>query len=108
MAPFGLNGDDVAICETMMKEAGVTAIPVSAFYQSDAPKSFVRFCFSKRDAVLDGALDRLARWVDRRGRGAAMRHPNSRPLISVQKRPMLWHMLVRECEREWEWPKRVT
>jgi N-succinyldiaminopimelate aminotransferase len=70
MAPFGLNGDDVAICETMMKEAGVTAIPVSAFYQSDAPRTFVRFCFSKRNAVLDGALDRLARWVDRRGRVA--------------------------------------
>ena len=28
--------------------------------------SFVRFCFSKRDAVLTGALDRLGRWVERR------------------------------------------
>ncbi len=31
---------------------------------ADAPRNFVRFCFSKRDAVLDGALDRLARWVE--------------------------------------------
>jgi N-succinyldiaminopimelate aminotransferase len=51
-------------------EAGVTAVPVSAFYQSDAPTHFVRFCFSKRDAVLDGALDRLARWVERKNGGA--------------------------------------
>ena len=51
-------------------EAGVTAVPVSAFYDGAAPGTFIRFCFSKRDAVLDGALDRLARWVERRGAGA--------------------------------------
>jgi aspartate/methionine/tyrosine aminotransferase len=47
----------------MTVEAGVTAVPVSAFYQSDAPRSFIRFCFSKRDEVLDAALDRLATWL---------------------------------------------
>ena len=51
----------------MTVEAGVTAVPVSAFYQSDAPQNFIRFCFSKRDAMLDEALERLARWVERRG-----------------------------------------
>ena len=69
--PVGLNDDDVAVCERMTVEAGVTAVPVSAFYESDGPRNFVRFCFSKRDAVLDGALDRLARWVERRDGGAA-------------------------------------
>ncbi len=63
VAPLGLTADDAALCEKMTVEAGVTAVPVSAFYQSDAPKSFVRFCFSKRDEVLDAALDRLGRWV---------------------------------------------
>jgi aspartate/methionine/tyrosine aminotransferase len=67
--PVGLNEDDVSVCRTMTIDAGVTAVPVSAFYQDDAPKNFVRFCFSKRDEVLEGALDRLKRWVDRRGRG---------------------------------------
>ena len=57
-------------CRRLTMEAGVTAVPVSAFYQSDAPTHFVRFCFSKRDAVLDGALDRLARWVGRKNGGA--------------------------------------
>ncbi len=70
--PVGLSEDDVAVCETMTIDAGVTAVPVSAFYQDDAPRNFIRFCFSKRDAVLDGALDRLARWIDRRrGRAAS-------------------------------------
>ena len=55
----------------MTVEAGVTAVPVSAFYDGSGPTHFIRFCFSKRDAVLDGALDRLARWIGRRGKGAA-------------------------------------
>ncbi len=63
--PLGLGADDTAICERLTFEAGVTAVPVSAFYQSDAPGNFIRLCFSKRDTMLDGALDRLARWVER-------------------------------------------
>ena len=55
----------------MTMEAGVTAIPVSAFYQTAPPASFIRFCFSKRDAVLDGALDRLGRWIEKRNRAIA-------------------------------------
>ena len=40
----------------MTVEAGVTAVPVSAFYDVDGPRNFVRFCFSKRDEVLDEAI----------------------------------------------------
>lgn len=65
----GLNEDDATVCERMTVEAGVTAVPVSAFYDGSGPTHFIRFCFSKRDAVLDGALDRLARWIGRRGKG---------------------------------------
>ncbi|CUJ34840.1 pyridoxal phosphate-dependent aminotransferase [Achromobacter aegrifaciens] len=43
---------------------GVTVIPVSAFYrQPDVAESnhrIVRFCFAKKDATLDAALERLA------------------------------------------------
>ena len=53
------NTDDVAFCERLVREHGVAAIPVSAFYAQDAIRSVVRFCFAKRDAVLDGALARL-------------------------------------------------
>ena len=65
MAPLGIEGDDAALARRMTVEAGVTAVPVSAFYGSDAPKNYLRFCFSKRDAVLDEAVDRMRRgWLD--------------------------------------------
>ena len=40
--------------------AGVTAIPVSAFYdEPDAPRHYARFAICKRPEVLDEALARL-------------------------------------------------
>ncbi|MBA5779092.1 aminotransferase [Stappia sp. F7233] len=60
---LGLNSDDFEICRRMVVEAGVAAVPVSAFYLADAPTSFIRFCFCKRDEVLDGAVERLGNWI---------------------------------------------
>lgn len=58
--PLGFRGSDVDFCREITTEAGVTAVPVSAFYASDdAPDNFVRFCFSKQDAILDAAVDKL-------------------------------------------------
>jgi aspartate/methionine/tyrosine aminotransferase len=54
-------GDDAAFCHYLTTKAGVAAIPVSAFYRDDGPDGFVRFCFCKREAVLDEAVVRLAR-----------------------------------------------
>ena len=39
-----------AFCERLVREHGVAAIPVSAFYAQDPIRSVVRFCFAKRDA----------------------------------------------------------
>ena len=61
--PLGLKGGDAEICRRMTVEAGVAAVPVSAFYNADAPDNFIRFCFCKRDEVLDAALDRLSVWI---------------------------------------------
>jgi aspartate/methionine/tyrosine aminotransferase len=44
-----------------VKEAGVAAIPVSAFYEADPVTSILRLCFSKRDETLDAGIERLAR-----------------------------------------------
>lgn len=60
LQPLGLNEDDETFCRRLVAEHGVAAIPVSAFYATDAVRSVVRFCFAKRDATLDAALDRLA------------------------------------------------
>jgi len=60
--PLGFNGDDVAFCRHITEHAGVTAIPVSAFYeQAGAPTHYARFAFCKRPEVLDEAIARLKR-----------------------------------------------
>lgn len=71
VTPLGLSGDDAELCRRMTVEAGVTAVPVSAFYAGEAPHQFVRFCFSKRDEILDGAIERLGTWLSERTRAVA-------------------------------------
>jgi aspartate/methionine/tyrosine aminotransferase len=56
------NEDDVAFCRRITEKARVAAVPVSAFYVDDEQRRFIRFCFSKKDAVLEEALDRLRRY----------------------------------------------
>jgi aspartate/methionine/tyrosine aminotransferase len=60
-APLGFDGDDVAFCKHITEHAGVAAIPVSAFYETEAPRHYARFAFCKRPEVLDAAAGRLAR-----------------------------------------------
>ena len=59
--PLGFNGDDAAFCQYITEAAKVTAIPVTAFYEGEAPRHFARFAFCKRDEVLTEALARLER-----------------------------------------------
>ncbi len=58
---LGFKGTDEDFCRYITVEAGVTAVPVSAFYDApaDAPRHLVRFCFCKHDETLDSAVDRL-------------------------------------------------
>jgi len=65
VARFGFDGDDQDFCRKLTAEAGVTAIPVSAFFVQDAPKSCIRFCFSKKDEILDAAVERLKQYFSR-------------------------------------------
>jgi aspartate/methionine/tyrosine aminotransferase len=65
-SPLGFNGDDVAFCRHITEHAGVTAIPVSAFYDApDPPRHYARFAFCKRPEVLAEATDRLKRHFGR-------------------------------------------
>ncbi len=59
-APLGFPGDDVAFCRHITEHAGVTAIPLSAFYEGEAPRHYARFAFCKRPELLDEASRRLA------------------------------------------------
>ena len=57
----GFDGDDVAFCRDVIENAGVAAIPISAFYANAPERRFVRFCFAKPEAMLDEAGARLAK-----------------------------------------------
>ena len=59
----GLADDDAEFCRRITTEAGVAAIPVSAFYEENAPRQLIRFCFAKQDPVLDGAVERLGKFL---------------------------------------------
>jgi N-succinyldiaminopimelate aminotransferase len=61
LSSLGWAGDDVTFCQRLVKEAGVAAVPISAFYDRDPLTSVVRFCFCKRDATLELGLERLKR-----------------------------------------------
>jgi N-succinyldiaminopimelate aminotransferase len=60
LKPLGLNEDDESFCKRLVTEHKVAAIPVSAFCADEPLRSVVRFCFAKRDATLDLALERIA------------------------------------------------
>lgn len=44
----------------LVKDVGVAAIPVSAFYKSGKDESLIRFCFAKKEETLEAAVERLA------------------------------------------------
>lgn len=48
-------------CRWLTREAGVAAIPLSAFYDGGFEQGIVRLCFAKKDETLLQALERLAR-----------------------------------------------
>jgi N-succinyldiaminopimelate aminotransferase len=57
----GIVEPDRAFCLRAVKAAGVAAIPVSALYEEAPVTTILRLCFAKRDATLDGGIERLAR-----------------------------------------------
>jgi aspartate/methionine/tyrosine aminotransferase len=59
LAASGLNVDDETFCRRAVSEAGIAAIPVSAFYANDPVRTVIRLCFAKTDQTLDTAIQRL-------------------------------------------------
>jgi len=57
----GIEQPDRAFALRAVREQGVAAIPVSAFYAEDPVTNVLRLCFAKADDVLDAAVERLAR-----------------------------------------------
>ena len=79
--PLAPNDDDVSFCKRITAEAGVAAIPISAFYENapppagnagdsnkgggPPPRHFVRFAFCKEASTLEEALARLRKYFKR-------------------------------------------
>ena len=61
LAASGIAADDVAFCERAVREAGVAAIPVSAFYAEAPVTSVVRLCFAKQEETLAAGIERLGK-----------------------------------------------
>ena len=57
------NEKDFAFCERLIREAGVALIPLSAFFQSGTPDTFVRFAFCKQQSLVEQALGRLEKYL---------------------------------------------
>jgi len=55
------NADDLNFCEWLVREAGVAAIPVSAFYETPPDARLIRLCFAKSDSTLTAAAERLCK-----------------------------------------------
>jgi methionine aminotransferase len=53
--------DDLTFCEWLVREAGVAAIPVSAFYETPPDACLIRLCFAKSDDTLAAAAARLCK-----------------------------------------------
>jgi methionine transaminase len=51
--------NDLDFCKRMVREHGVAAIPMSAFYDQAPDQKLIRFCFAKRAATLEQAADKL-------------------------------------------------
>lgn len=53
---------DRDFCIRLTKEAGVTTIPVSAFYQNGKDDKVIRFCFGKKQSTLERAVEKLVKF----------------------------------------------
>lgn len=54
---------DLAYCERLVRQAGVAAIPLSAFFHDGKVDTYLRFVFCKERPVLEEALARLGRYL---------------------------------------------
>ncbi|ELY36251.1 pyridoxal phosphate-dependent aminotransferase [Natronorubrum tibetense] len=65
MTRYPTDESDIEFCYRLIREAGVAAVPGSSFYTDpDAEADWIRFTFSRNQATLEEAIDRLLenRW----------------------------------------------
>ncbi|SMF61432.1 aminotransferase [Allosphingosinicella indica] len=56
----GIAADDLTFCERAVREAGIAAIPLTAFFEETPVTNVIRLCFAKKQETIDEGLKRLA------------------------------------------------
>ena len=64
LAASGVAIDDVAFCERAVREAGIAAVPLSAFYAEGAASNVIRLCFAKKPETLEAGVAGLTKMRD--------------------------------------------
>ena len=64
LAGSGVALDDEGFAKLAVEQAGVAVIPLSAFYEGEPARNFVRLCFAKRDETIDAGIAAMARAID--------------------------------------------
>ena len=55
----GILADDASFCERSVREAGIAALPLSAFYVEAPVTNVVRLCFAKKRETIATGIERL-------------------------------------------------
>ncbi len=59
LAASGIAERDDDFCMRLVRDVGVAAVPVSAFYAEDPVTTIVRLCHAKNDVTIEAALEKL-------------------------------------------------
>jgi aspartate/methionine/tyrosine aminotransferase len=59
LAASGIAADDATFCDFAVREAGIAAVPLSAFYAQEPVTNVVRLCFAKRPETLAAGIERM-------------------------------------------------
>ncbi len=57
------GADDKEKVVNLLEKTGIAAVPARAFYKDSEGINLARFCFSKKEAELDEAIERLKNLV---------------------------------------------
>lgn len=63
---LGLSGTAMEVCRELTVNAKVASIPMSPFYSDDDKGTVLRFCFCKKNDVIQEASDRLSQYFEQR------------------------------------------
>jgi aspartate/methionine/tyrosine aminotransferase len=56
LASSGIAIEDREFADKAVEQAGIAVVPLSVFYERNAPRHLVRLCFGKRQKTIDAGV----------------------------------------------------